>query len=374
MSPSRVFILRPVATSLLMVAIVLAGLVGFKWLPLSALPQVDYPTIQVQTLYPGASPEVMSQNVTAPLERQLGQMSGLARMSSTSAAGVSIITLQFSLGLTLDVAEQEVQAAINAGGSLLPADLPAPPVYAKVNPADTPVLTLAITSDELPLTEVQNLVNTRLALKISQVTGVGLVSLSGGQRPAVRIQADTQLLASYGLGLDTLRTAIAAANANSAKGSFDGPTRAYTINANDQLLTVADYANLIVAYRNGAPVRLSSVAKVVDGAENTQLGAWAGVGGQLKPAIIVDVQRQPGANVIATVDAITARLPELQAALPIVVEGRCAERPHQRHPRLGRACPARAGAGRVAGGAGDLLLSAQRARHDHPQRWRCRCR
>ncbi len=316
MSPSRVFILRPVATSLLMVAIVLAGLVGFKWLPLAALPQVDYPTIQVQTLYPGASPEVMSQNVTAPLERQLGQMSGLARMSSTSAAGVSIITLQFSLGLTLDVAEQEVQAAINAGGSLLPADLPAPPVYAKVNPADTPVLTLAITSDELPLTEVQNLVNTRLALKISQVTGVGLVSLSGGQRPAVRIQADTQVLASYGLGLDTLRTAIAAANANSAKGSFDGPTRAYTINANDQLLTVADYANLIVAYRNGAPVRLSNVAKVVDGAENTQLGAWAGIGGQLKPAIIVDVQRQPGANVIATVDAIKARLPELQAALP----------------------------------------------------------
>ncbi len=316
MSPSRVFILRPVATSLLMVAIVLAGLVGFKWLPLAALPQVDYPTIQVQTLYPGASPEVMSQNVTAPLERQLGQMSGLARMSSTSAAGVSIITLQFSLGLTLDVAEQEVQAAINAGGSLLPADLPAPPVYAKVNPADTPVLTLAITSDELPLTEVQNLVNTRLALKISQVTGVGLVSLSGGQRPAVRIQADTQVLASYGLGLDTLRTAIAAANANSAKGSFDGPTRAYTINANDQLLTVAEYANLIVAYRNGAPVRLSNVAKVVDGAENTQLGAWAGIGGQLKPAIVVDVQRQPGANVIATVDAIKARLPELQAALP----------------------------------------------------------
>ncbi len=316
MSPSRLFILRPVATALLMVAIVLAGLVGFKWLPLSALPQVDYPTIQVQTLYPGASPEVMSQNVTAPLERQLGQMSGLTRMSSTSAAGVSIITLQFALGLTLDVAEQEVQAAINAGGSLLPADLPAPPVYAKINPADTPVLTLAVTSDELPLTEVQNLVNTRLALKVSQVNGVGLVTLSGGQRPAVRIQADTQALASYGLGLDSLRTAIAAANANGAKGSFDGPTRAYTINANDQLLTVADYAQLVIAYRNGAPVRLSDVARVVEGAENNQLGAWASVNGELKPAIVVDVRRQPGANVIATVDAIKARLPELQAALP----------------------------------------------------------
>ena len=312
MSPSRPFIQRPVATSLLMVAIVLAGLVGFRFLPLSALPQVDYPTIQVQTLYPGASPEVMSQTVTAPLERQFGQMSGLQRMSSNSAAGVSIVTLQFSLGATLDVAEQEVQAAINAGGSLLPADLPAPPVYAKVNPADAPVLTLAITSDTLPLTEVQNLVNTRLVQKISQVTGVGLVTLGGGQRPAVRIQADTQALASYGVGLDALRTAISAANANSAKGSFDGATRAYTINANDQLLTVADYQGLIVAYRNGAPVRMSDVARVVDSAENTRLGAWA----NLEPAIILNVQRQPGANVIATVDAIKARLPELQAGLP----------------------------------------------------------
>lgn len=308
--------MRPVATALLMLAIVLAGLVGFKSLPLSALPQVDYPTIQVQTLYPGASPEVMAQTVTAPLERQFGQMSGLSRMSSTSAAGVSIVTLQFGLGLGLDVAEQEVQAAINAGGSLLPADLPAPPVYAKVNPADAPVLTLAITSDSLPLTEVQNIVNTRLALKISQVAGVGLVSLSGGQRPAVRIQADTQALASYGLALDTLRTAITAANANGAKGSFDGPTKAYTINANDQLLTADDYKNLVVAYRNGAPVRLSNVAQVVDSAENTRLGAWAGRNGVLKPAIILDVQRQPGANVIATVDAIKERLPELQAGLP----------------------------------------------------------
>ncbi len=316
MSPSRPFILRPVATSLLMLAIVLAGLVGLKFLPLSALPQVDYPTIQVQTLYPGASPEVMSQTVTAPLEKQFGQMAGLQRMGSTSAAGVSIITLQFGLGLALDVAEQEVQAAINAGGSLLPADLPAPPVYAKVNPADAPVLTLAITSDTLPLTEVQNIVNTRLAQKISQVSGVGLVSLSGGQRPAVRIQADTQALASYGIGIDTLRSAIGNANANSAKGSFDGPQRAYTINANDQLLTAADYQNLIVAYRNGAPIRLGNVAQVVDSAENVKLGAWAGTPQQLKPAIVLNVQRQPGANVIATVDAIKQRLPELQAALP----------------------------------------------------------
>ena len=316
MSPSAPFIQRPVATALFMLAIVLAGLLGYRFLPLSALPQVDFPTIQVRTLYPGASPEVMGRTVTAPLERQFGQMAGLQRMSSTSAAGVSIITLQFSLGQTLDVAEQEVQAAINAGASLLPTDLPAPPVYAKVNPADAPVLTLAITSKTMPLTEVQNIVNTRLALKISQVNGVGLVTLGGGQRPAVRIQADTQALASYGLGLDTLRNAITAANANSAKGSFDGPARAFTINANDQLLAADDYRQLIVSYRNGAPVRLQDVARVVDSAENVKLGAWAG----LTPAIILDVQRQPGANVIATVDAIRERLPELQASLPGAIE------------------------------------------------------
>jgi multidrug efflux pump len=330
-SPSRPFIERPVATSLLMVAIVLSGLVGFRFLPLSALPQVDYPTIQVQTLYPGASPQVMSNTVTAPLEGQFGQMSGLARMSSTSAAGVSVITLQFSLDLSLDVAEQEVQAAINAGGSLLPADLPAPPVYAKVNPADAPILTLAVSSDSMPLTDVQNLANTRLAQKISQVSGVGLVSLSGGQRPAVRIQANTRALASYGIGLDTLRTAIAAANSNGAKGSFDGPQRAYSINANDQLVTADDYRRLIIAYRNGAPVRLDDVASVIESAENNQLGAWAGVqctdapgasqcasGGKtaLIPAIIMNVQRQPGANVIATVDAIRRELPTLTAGLP----------------------------------------------------------
>jgi len=338
MSPSRPFILRPVATSLLMVAIVLAGIVGFRFLPLSALPQVDYPTIQVQTLYPGASPEVMSRTVTAPLEKQFGQMSGLQRISSTSAAGVSMITLQFGLGLALDVAEQEVQAAINAGGSTLPADLPAPPVYAKVNPADAPVLTLAVTSDSLPLTEVQNMVNTRLAQKVSQVTGVGLVTLSGGQRPAVRIQADTQALSSYGIGLDTIRSAIGSANANSAKGSFEGPTRSYTINANDQLVTADDYKNLIVAFKNGAPIRLSNVARVVDSAENVKLGAWAsqacpktaassakddcadGNGRHFKPAIIVNVQRQPGANVIQTVDAIKKRLPELTASMPASVQ------------------------------------------------------
>jgi multidrug efflux pump len=322
MSPSRPFIERPVATALLMLAIVLAGFVGLRLLPLAALPQVDYPTIQVQTLYPGASPEVMSRTVTAPLERQFGQMAGLNRMSSVSSAGVSIVTLQFALDQTLDVAEQQVQAAINAGGSLLPADLPAPPVYAKVNPADAPILSLAVSSETLPLTEVQNLVNTRLAQKISQVGGVGLVSLSGGQRPAVRIQADTNALASVGIGLDTLRSAISAANANSAKGSFDGPRRAYTINANDQLLTADDYKNLIVAWKNGAPIRMTDVARVVDGAENTQLGAWAGLRGEdasgaaMYPAIILNVQRQPGANVIGTVDAIKKELPELQASLP----------------------------------------------------------
>jgi multidrug efflux pump len=316
MSPSRPFILRPVATSLLMLAIVLAGLVGLKFLPLSALPQVDYPTIQVQTLYPGASPEVMAQTVTAPLERQLGQMPGLLRMGSTSAAGVSIVTLQFTLGLALDVAEQQVQAAINAGGSLLPADLPAPPTYAKVNPADAPVLTLAIMSDTLPLTDVRNIVDTRLALKISQVEGVGLVTLAGGQRPAVRIQADNQALAAIGLTLTDIRTAISQANANAAKGNIDGPTRAYSINSNDQLSRAVDYGNLVIAFKNGAPVRLKQVAQVVESAEDVKLGAWANT----RPAIILNVQRQPGANVIQTVDAIKKRLPELTAGLPGSIE------------------------------------------------------
>ena len=336
MNPSRLFIQRPVATGLFMLAIVLSGLLGLRFLPLAALPQVDYPTIQVQTLYPGASPDVMSRTVTAPLERQFGQMAGLARMSSTSAAGVSIVTLQFGLKESMAAAEQQVQAAINAGGSLLPADLPAPPVYAKVNPADAPILTLAITSDSLPLTEVQNMVNTRLAQKISQISGVGLVTLAGGQRPAVRVQGNLEALASMGLGLDSLRTAINGANVSGAKGSFDGPRRAYTINSNDQLLTAEQYRELIVSYRGGAPVRLKDVAEVIPGSENSRLGAWAGIkndsglrsidgrsgrtslvnGNVLTPAIILNVQRQPGANVIATVDAIQRQLPELKQGLP----------------------------------------------------------
>ena len=295
-----------------MVAIVLAGLVGFKLLPLSALPEVDYPTIQVTTLYPGGSPEVMAQTVTAPLERQFGLMAGLSRMTSVSSAGASVITLQFDLKESLDVAEQEVQAAINAASALLPADLPAPPIYAKVNPADAPVLTLAATSDTMPLTDVQNVVYTQLAQKISQVSGVGLVTLSGGQRPAVRIQINTDALAAYGLTLTTVRSAISSANANAPKGSFEGPTRSYTINANDQLATVDDYRNLIIATRNGASVRMSDVANVVQGPENIQLGAWSGK----TPAIVINVQRQPGANVIKTVDAIKTQLPELTAALP----------------------------------------------------------
>ncbi len=335
MNVSRLFIQRPVATGLFMLAIVLAGLVGLRFLPLAALPQVDYPTIQVQTLYPGGSPDVMSRTVTAPLERQFGQMSGLERMSSTSAAGVSMVTLQFALTESMDAAEQQVQAAINGASTLLPADLPAPPVYAKVNPADAPILTLAIRSNSLPLTEVQNMVNTRLALKISQISGVGLVTLAGGQRPAVRVQGNVEALAALGLGLDSISSAISAGNASGAKGSFDGPKRAYTINSNDQLMTAEQYRELIVAYKNGAPIRLKDVAQVVDGSENDRLGAWTGIknesgsrtadAGQqanssqesaLRPAIILNVQRQPGANVIATVDAIKKQLPALQQSLP----------------------------------------------------------
>jgi len=295
-----------------MAAIVLAGLVGLRFMPLSALPQVDYPTIQVQTLYPGASPDVMAQTVTAPLERQFGQMSGLQRMSAVSSAGASVVTLQFDLTTSLDVAEQEVQAAINAASALLPADLPAPPVYAKFNPADAPILTLAVTSNAMPLTDAQNLVNTQLAQKISQAPGVGLVSLSGGQRPAVRIQVDTQALAARGLGMNAVQTAITNANSNAAKGSIDGPLRAYAINANDQLLTAADYQQLVIGFKNGAPIRLSDVSRAVNSAENVRLAAWA----NMTPAIIVNVQRQPGANVIQTVDSIKRQLPRLTAALP----------------------------------------------------------
>ena len=318
MNPSRIFILRPVATSLLMLAIVLAGIVAYRLLPLSALPEVDYPTIQVVTLYPGASPDVMTSSITAPLERQFGQMPGLNQMSSTSSGGASVITLQFSLDLSLDVAEQEVQAAINASGNLLPTDLPVPPIYNKVNPADTPIITLAVTSKTLPLPKVQNLVDTRIAQKISQLPGVGLVSLSGGQRPAVRIQANPRALAAYGLGLDDLRLAIANANVNQAKGSFDGPARASTIDANDQLKTADEYRNLIISYKNGRPLRLSDVADTQDGAENVHLGAWAND----TAAVLVNIQRQPGANVIEVVDRVKQLLPQLQATLPGSVDVR----------------------------------------------------
>ncbi len=316
MNPSRPFILRPVATSLLMLAILLAGVIAYRVLPISALPQVDYPTIQVVTLYPGASPDVTTSSITAPLERQFGQMPGLKQMSSTSSGGASVITLQFDLNLSLDIAEQEVQAAINASGSFLPADLPTPPIYNKVNPADTPIMTLALTSKTLPLPKIEDLADTRLATKLSQLPGVGLVSLSGGQRPAVRIQANPTALAAYGLSLDDVRTAISNANTNQAKGSFDGPTRASTIDANDQLKSADEYKSMIVAYRNGSPVRLTDVADIVDGAENTRLAAWA----NQQPAIIVNIQRQPGANVIEVVDRIKQLLPQLQASLPAAVD------------------------------------------------------
>ncbi|HEX4506406.1 MAG TPA: MdtB/MuxB family multidrug efflux RND transporter permease subunit [Alphaproteobacteria bacterium] len=316
MNPSRLFILRPVATTLLMFAIVLAGLMGFQFLPLSALPEVSYPTIQVQTFYPGASPEVMTSSVTAPLERQFGQMPSLNEMSSTSSAGSSVLTLQFTLDITLDVAEQEVQAAINAAGNLLPSDLPAPPIYAKVNPADAPVLTLGITSKVMPLTKVQDIADTRIAQKISQLAGVGVVSISGGQRPAVRVRANPAALAAYGLNIDDLRTTISNANVNTPKGSFDGPTRAYTINANDQLRSADEYRNIIVAYKSGRPVRLSDVAELADDAENTKLGAWMNSTG----ALILNVQRQPGANVIGVVDSIKDLLPEIKASLPAGIE------------------------------------------------------
>ena len=315
-NPSKPFILRPVATSLFMVAILLAGAFAYRMLSISALPQVDYPTIQVVTLYPGASPEVITSSITAPLERQFGQMPGLGRMASTSSGGASMITLTFDLNLTLDVAEQEVQAAINAASNLLPTDLPTPPIYNKVNPADAPILTLGITSSTIPLPQVEDLVDTRLAQKLSQIPGVGLVSISGGQRPAVRVQADPRSLAANGLTLDDVRTAIGAANVNQAKGSFDGPARASTIDANDQLKSVSDYEKLIIAYRNGAPIRLSDVAAVVNSAENVQLAAWAND----RPAIILNIQRQPGANVIEVVDRIKQLLPQLQSSLPASVE------------------------------------------------------
>ncbi|HBG08169.1 MAG: acriflavine resistance protein B [Geobacteraceae bacterium GWC2_58_44] len=315
MNISRPFILRPVATTLLMVAILLAGAAAYRMLPVSALPQVDYPIIQVRTFYPGAGPDVMATSVTAPLERQFGQMPGLIQMTSTSSNGSSVITMQFSLDISLDVAEQEVQAAINAGFNFLPGDLPNPPVYSKVNPADTPILTLAFSSASLPLTRVQDLADTRLAQKISQLPGVGLVSISGGQRPAIRIQANPTALASYGLTLEDLRSSISAANVNQAKGGFDGPRQAFIIGANDQLYSSKDFQQLVVAYRNGAPVMLTDVARVTDDAENLYQAAWV----NQSPAVIVNIQRQPGANVIEVVDRIKELLPQLQSSLPAAV-------------------------------------------------------
>ncbi len=316
MNPSRLFIERPVATSLLMLAIFLTGLLAYRLMPLSALPEVDYPTIEVTTLYPGASPDVISTTVTAPLERQFGQMPGVNQMTSTSSGGASIITLRFSLGLSLDVAEQEVQAAINAGSNLLPSDLPMPPIYSKVNPADAPVLTIAITSPSLPVIKLHDLTENRLAPKLSQVDGVGLVSIAGGRRPAVRIQANPQTLASLGLSLDDVRSAIAAANVNQAKGSFDGAQRASTIDANDQLKSASEYQDLIIAWKNGSPLRLRDVAQIVDDAENLRLAAWA----DTTAGVILNVQRQPGANVIQTVNRVKALLPKLQAALPASID------------------------------------------------------
>ena len=316
MNPSRIFILRPVATSLLMVGILLAGMVAYRQLPVSALPQVDYPTIQILTFYPGASPDVMTSSVTAPMERQFGEIPGLNQMTSVSSYGGSLITLQFELQQNIDVAEQEVQAAINAAGTYLPRDLPNPPIYSKVNPADSPILTLALTSDQLPLSKVEDLADTTLAQKISQLPGVGLVTISGGQKPAVRIQANPTALASYGLSLEDLRSGLAAANTDQAKGNIQGPQQSFSIGANDQIYSGDDYKPIIIAYRNGAPVRVQDVANVIDGVENVQQSAWM----NRTPAVIVNVQRQPGANIINVVDRIVKLLPQLNAALPPTVK------------------------------------------------------
>ncbi len=315
MSPSRPFILRPIATSLLMAGLLIAGAIGYKQLPVSALPQVDYPTIQIVTFYPGASPDVMASAVTAPLERQFGQLPGLKQMTSNSSAGSSIVTLQFDLDLNIDVAEQEVQASINAAGTYLPRDLPNPPIYSKINPADSPILTLALTSKTLPLSKVEDFADTRFAQKISQLPGVGLVSISGGQKPAVRIQVNPTALSSYGLTMEDVRTAVAQSNVNQAKGTFDGSQQSYQIGANDQLLTSDQYKPLVVAYKNGAPVHLSDIANVIDDTENTKQAAWMND----VPAVILNIQRQPGANIIAVVDRVKQLLPQLRASLPAAV-------------------------------------------------------
>ncbi len=316
MSPSRPFILRPIATSLLMAGLLIAGAIGFKQLPVSALPQVDYPTIQIVTFYPGASPDVMASSVTAPLERQFGQMPGLNQMTSNSSEGSSVITLQFVLDLNIDVAEQEVQAAINASGTYLPRDLPNPPIYSKINPADSPILTLALTSNTLPLSKVEDFADTRFAQKISQLPGVGLVSISGGQKPAVRIQVNPTALSSYGLTMEDVRSAISQSNVNQAKGTFDGARQSYSIGANDQLLSSDQYRPLVVAYKNGAPIQLSDIANVIDDTENVNQAAWVNE----TPAVILNIQRQPGANIIAVVDRVKALLPQLQSSLPSAIK------------------------------------------------------
>jgi len=316
MSPSRPFILRPVATSLLMAAILLVGIVAYTQLPISALPEVDYPTIQVLTFYPGASPDVMATTVTAPLERQFGQMQGLSQMTSTSAGGVSVIVLQFSLSLGLDVAEEEVQSAINGGQSFLPSNLPVPPVYNKTNPADAPILTMAVTSTSMPLSEVEDMVDTRLAPRLSQLNGVGLVSISGGQKPAVRIQVNPVQLSSYGLNMEDVRSALVQSSVNSAKGNFDGPRQDYQIDSNDQINTASDYNDVVIAYSNGAPVLVKNVANVVNGVENTKQAAWM----NMTPAVILNIQRQPGANTITVVNAIQKVLPQLESNLPASIK------------------------------------------------------
>src|SRR5579883_204646 len=316
MSPSRIFIERPIATTLLVIALVLVGVVAYRELPVSALPQVDYPTIQVMTFYPGGSPEVMSSSVTAPLERQFGQIPGLSQMTSTSSFGSSLITLQFSLDQNIDVAEQQVQASINSAGTYLPRDLPNPPIYSKVNPADPPILTLAVTSDTLPLPKLEDLTDTQLAQKISQLTGVGLVTISGGQKPAVRIQVNPVALAANGLSLEDVRSALASANVDQAKGQLDGPRQSFSIGANDQLYSSKDYKNVIIAYRNGAGIRLQDVANVIDSVENSQQAAWM----NMQPAVILNIQRQPGANIISVVDRVKKVLPQLQVSLPASVK------------------------------------------------------
>ncbi len=366
MNPSRPFIIRPVATSLLMAAILLAGFVGFTQLPVSALPEVDYPTIQVVTFYPGANPDVVASAVTAPLERQFGQVPGLSQMTSTSSDGSSVIVLQFSLELNIDVAEQEVQAAINAAQTYLPADLPTPPIYSKTNPADTPILTLALTSQTIPLSQVEDLADTRLAQKIAQLPGVGLVSISGGQKPAVRVQVNPTALSSYGINLEDVRTALQSTSLNSALGNFDGPHQDYQINANDQLLTSKEFSNVVVAYHNGSPVRLSDVAHVVDDVENVRQAAWMNE----TPAVIVNIQRQPGANIIQVVDRVKALLPLLQSNLPAAVHVTVLTDRTITIRASVKDVGVRIAPHRGAGRHGHLSISAQRARHHYSQR-RC---